>query len=89
MDLIKHFWYLIHVKRQKETVTVLALTSQMTPMTTNRMTLVSAISDNLVVVLDFLILQDKHYNLFVQALETGRKESIWRAFLTCFAASAN
>ena len=26
MDLIKHFWYLVHVERQKETVTLKALT---------------------------------------------------------------
>ena len=31
----------------------------------------------------------KIYNLFVQALETGRKISIWQAFLACFAESAN
>jgi len=43
MDIIKHFWYLIHVERQKEMVTVYALTSQMTPMKTIRTTLVSAI----------------------------------------------
>jgi hypothetical protein len=42
MDLIKHFWYLINVERQKETVTVSALMSQMTPLKTIRM-LVSAI----------------------------------------------
>ena len=29
------------------------------------------------------------YNLFVRALETGRKVSLCRAFLTCFAASAH
>jgi len=43
MELIKHFWYLIHVERQKETVTVKALTSQTTPLKTIRTTLVSAI----------------------------------------------
>jgi hypothetical protein len=43
MDIIKHFWYLIHVERQKETVTVYALTSQMTPMKTIRTMLVSVI----------------------------------------------
>jgi hypothetical protein len=43
MDLIKHFWFLIHVERQKEMVTVEALTSQMTPMKGIRTTLVSAI----------------------------------------------
>jgi hypothetical protein len=31
----------------------------------------------------------KIYNLFLRALETGRKDSIWRAFLACFAACAN
>ena len=31
----------------------------------------------------------KIYNLFVQALETGRKISLWGAFLACSAASAN
>jgi len=34
MDLIKHFWYLIHVERQKETITVQAVTLQMTPLKT-------------------------------------------------------
>jgi hypothetical protein len=43
MDIIKHFWYLVHVERQKEMVTVYTLTSQMTPMKTIRTTLVSAI----------------------------------------------
>jgi hypothetical protein len=43
MDIIKHFWYLIHVERHKEMVTAYALTSQMTPMETIRTTLVSAI----------------------------------------------
>jgi hypothetical protein len=43
MDLIKHFWYLIHVERQKETVTVQVLMSQVTPMKTIRMMLVSVI----------------------------------------------
>jgi hypothetical protein len=50
MDLIKHFRYLMHVERQKETVTVQALMSQMTSLKTIRTTLVSAISDNLAVV---------------------------------------
>ena len=31
----------------------------------------------------------KIYNLFVRTLEKGRKASLWRVFLTCFAASAN
>jgi hypothetical protein len=31
----------------------------------------------------------KIYNLFVRALETGRKVSLWKAFLDCFAVSAN
>jgi len=31
----------------------------------------------------------KIYNLFVRALETDRKEILWRAVLFCFAASAN
>jgi hypothetical protein len=44
MDLIKHFWYLLHVVQQKEMVTVyLALTSQMTLMKTIRTTFVSDI----------------------------------------------
>ena len=43
MDIIKHFWYLIHVKRQKEMVTIYTLTSQLTPMKTIRTTIVSAI----------------------------------------------
>jgi hypothetical protein len=50
MDLIKHFRYLMHVERQKETVTVQALMSQMTSLKTIRTTLVSTISDNLAVV---------------------------------------
>ena len=28
-------------------------------------------------------------NLFVRALETGRKVSLWQDFLACFVASAN
>jgi hypothetical protein len=43
MVLIKHFWYLIHVERQKKMVTVQVLTSQKTPMKIIRKTLVSAI----------------------------------------------
>jgi len=43
MGVMKHFWYPIHVKRQKETVAVQALTPQMRPMKTIRSTLVSAI----------------------------------------------
>jgi hypothetical protein len=43
MDLIKHFWYLIHVEQQEETVTVLLPMSQMTPLKMIRTTLVSAI----------------------------------------------
>jgi hypothetical protein len=43
MDLINHFWYLIHEERQKETVTVQARMSQMTPLKTIRTTLASAI----------------------------------------------
>jgi hypothetical protein len=43
MDLIKHFWYLIHVERQKETITIQVMTSQMMPMHTIRTTFVSAI----------------------------------------------
>ena len=31
----------------------------------------------------------KIYNLFVLALETGRKRKLLQAFLACFAASAN
>ena len=31
----------------------------------------------------------KIYNLFVRALETGRKASIWQTFVACFTASAN
>jgi hypothetical protein len=31
----------------------------------------------------------KIYNLFVRALETGRKTIIWQAFLACFASSTN
>jgi hypothetical protein len=69
MELIKHFWYLIHVERMKETVTVEALTSQMTPMKTIRSTLVS---DNLAVVLDILMLQDKH-NIHVCTLSLNIK----------------
>jgi hypothetical protein len=42
MDLIKHFWYLVHVERQKETVKVSARVSQRTPLKTIRKTLVSA-----------------------------------------------
>ena len=42
MDLIKLFWYLIHVELQKEMVTVQMLTLQMTPLKTIRMTFVSA-----------------------------------------------
>jgi hypothetical protein len=34
MDLIKHFWYLIYVERQKETVTTKLRTSQRTPLKT-------------------------------------------------------
>ena len=37
------FWYLIHVERQKEMITVSALTSRMTPLKTIRATLASAI----------------------------------------------
>ena len=29
------------------------------------------------------------YHWFVQALETGRKASLWQAFLACFAMSVN
>jgi hypothetical protein len=54
-----HFWYLIHVERQKETVTVYVLTSQMTPWKTIRTTLVSLFADNLAGAMDFLILPDK------------------------------
>ena len=43
MDLINHFWYLSHVERQKETVTVYTLTSQMTPLNTIRNMLVLVI----------------------------------------------
>jgi hypothetical protein len=43
MDIIKHFWYLIYVERQKQMVTAYALTSQMTQMKTIKTTLVSAI----------------------------------------------
>jgi hypothetical protein len=44
MDIIKNFWYLINVERQiKKTITVYALTSQMTPLKTIRKTLVSII----------------------------------------------
>jgi hypothetical protein len=43
LDLIKHFWYLINVERQKETVTVSALMSQVTPLKTIRTTFVSVI----------------------------------------------
>ena len=43
MNLIKHFWYLMHVERQKETVTVEALTSQMTPLKIIRTMLVPVI----------------------------------------------
>jgi hypothetical protein len=43
MYLILHFWYLIHVERPKDTVTVQTLTSQMMPMKTIRTMLVSAI----------------------------------------------
>jgi hypothetical protein len=31
----------------------------------------------------------KTYNLFVRALEIGRKAILWQAFLSCFPASAN
>ena len=41
--------------------------SQMMPMKTIRMMLVSAISDNWVVVLDFLILQDKTQYMYILA----------------------
>jgi hypothetical protein len=41
--LIKHFWYPFHVERQKETITVQAVTSQMMPLKTIRTTLVTAI----------------------------------------------
>ena len=58
MDIIKHFWYLIHVERQKEIVTVYALTSLMTPMQTIRRRLLQLFTDELAV--DFLMLQDKH-----------------------------
>jgi hypothetical protein len=53
----------------KETVTVEALTSQMTPMKIIRSTLVS---DNLAVVLDILILQDKR-NIHVCTLSLNIK----------------
>jgi hypothetical protein len=45
MGLIKHFWYLILVEQQKETVTVYiyVLTSQMTPLKATKTMLVSAI----------------------------------------------
>ena len=33
--------------------------------------------------------QRKIYNIFVQALETGRKVSLWQAFLACFVVSRN
>jgi hypothetical protein len=42
MDLIKLFWYLIHVELQKEMVTVQVLTPRTTPLKTIRMTFVSA-----------------------------------------------
>jgi hypothetical protein len=32
---------------------------------------------------------EKLYNLFVGALETGRKAGLWRSFLACFAANTN
>lgn len=31
----------------------------------------------------------KIFNIFVQALETGRKVNIWQAFMACFVASKN
>ena len=43
MGLIKHFWYLILVERQKETVTVYVLTSKMTQLKTTRTMLISVI----------------------------------------------
>ena len=43
MNIIKHFWYLMHVERQKETVTVEALKSQMMPLKMIRTKLVSII----------------------------------------------
>jgi hypothetical protein len=58
MDIIKHFWNLIHVERQKEIITVYALTSQMTPMKTIRRRLLQLFTDKLAV--NFLMLQDKH-----------------------------
>ena len=58
MDIIKYFWYLIHVERQKEIITVYALTSLMTPMKTIRRRLLQLFTDKLAV--DFLMLQDKH-----------------------------
>ena len=48
------------LERQKGTVTVLALTSQMTPLKTIRTMLVSAIFRQFDSYLDFLILQDKN-----------------------------
>ena len=55
MDIIKHFWYLIHVERQKEIVTAYALTSQMTPMKTIRRRLLQLFTYELAV--DIFMLQ--------------------------------
>jgi hypothetical protein len=75
----------------KETVTVEALTSQMTPMKTIRSTLVS---DNLAVVLDILMLQDKHnihvctlslnIKLIALAVKQARKARLRLTFTTHF-----
>jgi len=35
------------------------------------------------------VLCQKIYNLFVRALETGRKVSLWWVFLACFRVSGN
>jgi len=59
MNLIQHFWYRIHVERQTETVTVLMLTSQMTPLKTI-LEWRLLFSEKLAGVFDFSILQDKH-----------------------------
>jgi len=66
MDLIKHFWYLIHVEGQKETITVQALTSQMTPLKRLKNdACFGYFKTILAVVLDFFIMQNKHNTYIV------------------------
>jgi hypothetical protein len=56
MDIIKHFWYLIHVERQKE----IGMRADVTDdaMKTIRRLLLQLLTDELA--MDFLMLQDKH-----------------------------